>query len=201
MPIDHTAPIRFFATPAAFRKWLATNHEKASELWVGYYKKGTGKPSITWPESVDEALCVGWIDGIRKSIDEDSYKIRFTPRKATSIWSSVNQKRMNELLADGRVLQAGRAAWERRTAVKSSTYAYENRASSAFTPEMEKTFRAAKKAWAFFAEQPPGYRSQMTWWVISAKQDATRERRLAHLIKHSANGERIRTMPPAKPKR
>jgi uncharacterized protein YdeI (YjbR/CyaY-like superfamily) len=180
---------RFFATPEAFRKWLHANHAKKSEQWVGFWKRDSGKRSITWPESVDEALCVGWIDGLRKSIDEVSYMIRFTPRKATSNWSAVNVKRMAELIPAGRVLPAGLAAWERRSEVRNSAYSYENRHVAKFDEEMEARFRANRKAWAYFSTQPPSFIKLVTWWIISAKQAATRERRLALVIECSAAGE------------
>ena len=180
----------FFAKPADFRRWLDQNHASVPELWVGYYKKDSGKPSMTWPESVDQALCYGWIDGVRKSVNEDSYKIRFTPRKPSSIWSTVNTKRANELIAEGLMKPAGLAAFERRDAMKSNSYSFE-RENVAFTPELEKMFRAKKKAWTFFEKQPPGYRKLATWYVMSAKQDATREKRLQRLITDSAAGRRL----------
>ena len=184
----------FFAKPAAFRKWLERNHGAAHELWVGFYKKETGRPSITWPESVDEALCVGWIDGIRKRIDDESYTIRFTPRKARSIWSAVNIARVAELTREGRMLPAGLAAFERRSADKSAIYAYEQRKNAAFDEAAERQFRANAKAWEFFQAQPPGYRKTATYKVISAKREETRQKRLAALIADSAAGRRIREL-------
>ena len=178
----------FFATPAEFRAWLAKHHQTANELWVGFYKKDSGRPSITWPESVDEALCVGWIDGIRKTIDAQSYKIRFTPRKATSTWSAVNIARVAELTREKRMRPAGLAAFERRSEAKSGIYAYEQRQNAAFTPAEEQQFRANAKAWKFFQAQPAGYRKTTTWWVICAKRDETRAKRLATLIADSAAG-------------
>src|SRR5438094_7309022 len=160
----------FFATPAAFRRWLDANHTTATELWVGFYKKGSDRPSITWPESVDEALCVGWIDGLRKSLDETSYKVRFTPRRATSIWSAVNTRRMAELLAAGRVRPAGVKAFEQRSEADTGVYSYEQRGSARFDAAAEKQFRTHKKAWKYFQAQPPGYRRLVTWWVVSAKR-------------------------------
>jgi len=182
---------RFFAGPAAFRRWLARHHETKSELWVGFHKRATGKPSLTWPESVDEALCFGWIDGIRKRIDDESYTIRFTPRQPTSTWSAVNLRRMEELLAAQRVAPAGRAAYERRSAARSGIYSYEQRAAARFDATAERRFRAAKRAWAFFQAQAPWYRKTATYWVVSAKREATRERRLAQLIAASAAGRPI----------
>jgi uncharacterized protein YdeI (YjbR/CyaY-like superfamily) len=185
---------RFFATPEDFRQWLEEHHASASELWVGFYKVGSGKPSITWPESVDEALCVGWIDGIRKSIDDESYMIRFTPRKATSTWSAVNIKRMAELQSQGRVLPAGVKAFEKRTEKKSGIYAYEQRGSAELDEASERQFREQKAAWEFFQAQPPWYRKTATWWVVSAKKEETRQRRLASLIESSAQRQPIREL-------
>jgi uncharacterized protein YdeI (YjbR/CyaY-like superfamily) len=185
---------RFFATPDDFRRWLEKNHASAGELWVGFYKVGSGKPSITWPESVDEALCVGWIDGIRKSIDDESYMIRFTPRKATSTWSAVNIKRMAELQSQGRVLPAGLEAFEKRTEKKSGIYAYEQRGSAELDEAAERQFREQKAAWEFFQAQPPWYRKTAIWWVVSAQKEETRQRRLASLIESSAQGQTIREL-------
>jgi uncharacterized protein YdeI (YjbR/CyaY-like superfamily) len=183
--------VLFFATPAAFRKWLRANHTTARELWVGFYKKGSGRPSITWPQSVDEALCVGWIDGIRKGIDAESYKIRFTPRKTTSHWSAVNIARVAELTREGRMQPAGLEAFARRTEEKSRNAAYENSESAKFSPEQEERFRAAPAAWEFFQAQAPWYRRVTTWRVITAKRPETREKRLAQLIAECAAGRRI----------
>lgn len=182
---------RFFASPAEFRAWLEAHHAAAAELWVGFHKKGTGRPSLTWPESVAEALCFGWIDGVRKSLDAESYVIRFTPRRPQSTWSAVNLAMMEELVAAGRVAPAGLAAYERRSAAKSATYSYEQRRQAAFDADLERRFRAAKRAWAFFATQPPGYRRLVTHWVVSAQREATRRSRLAKLIECSAAGRRL----------
>lgn len=190
---NEPAPL-FFATPAEFRAWLAKNHETTNELWVGFYKKESGRSSITWPESVDEALCVGWIDGIRKTIDAESYKIRFTSRKPTSAWSAVNIGRVAELKRQGRMKPAGVEAFERRSEVKSGIYAYEQRQHAAFALAEEKQFRANAKAWKFFQAQPAGYRKTTAWWVISAKREATRAKRLATLIEDSAAGLPIRQL-------
>lgn len=182
---------KFFATPEAFRRWLEQHHAKAGELWVGFYKKGSGRPSLTWPESVDEALCVGWIDGIRKSIDGERYTIRFTPRKPGSIWSAVNTRRVRELIAAGRMRPAGLRAFERRDPGKTNRYSFEQRHAAALDPAFEKRFQANKAAWAFFQSQPPGYRRTAAFYVMSAKQEETRVRRLDALIRDSAAGERI----------
>jgi len=190
-----------FATPAEFRRWLAKNHKTAAELWVGFHRKGSGRPSITWPESVDEALCFGWIDGLRKSVDADSYMIRFTPRRKTSTWSNVNAKRMPELIEAGRVKPMGLAAWEARMPHKTGIYLSEQKGDAQFTAPFEKRFKANAKAWEFFTAQPRGYRNITTRWVSSAKQEATRERRLETLIKDSAAGRRIGLLSrPEKPK-
>lgn len=181
----------FFRTPADFREWLAAHAATASELVVGFYKTGSGKPSITWPESVDEALCVGWIDGVRKRIDDESYQIRFTARKATSIWSAVNISRVAALTAEGRMQPAGLAAFARRSEQKSKVYAYEQSAESELSTSELAQFRKQKKAWTFFEAQAPSYRRQMIWWVISAKRADTRESRLVKLIAASAEGRRL----------
>ena len=181
----------FFATPEEWRAWLQANHERESELLVGFYKKGSGKPSITWPESVDEALCFGWIDGVRRSAGDDAYTIRFTPRKKKSTWSAVNIKRAGELIAEGRMQPAGLKAFEAREESNSRIYSYENRDNITFHPALEERFRANEKAWDYFQAQPPGYRRLCTFWVMSAKQDATRQRRLDQLIGDSEAGRRV----------
>jgi uncharacterized protein YdeI (YjbR/CyaY-like superfamily) len=182
----------FFETPERFRAWLEEHHETATELLVGFYKKGSGRPSITWPESVDEALCFGWIDGIRRGIDDESYSIRFTPRKATSNWSSVNIARVAELEKEGRMRPAGRAAFERRSAARSGIYAYEQRKAARLDPDQQREFESGNpEAWAFFSAQPPGYRQQAIHWVVSAKRPETRAKRLATLIDDSAAGRRL----------
>ena len=183
--------IRFFAEPDEFRAWLVEFHESARELWVGFYKKGSGKPSITWPQSVDEALCFGWIDGIRKSLGEDAYVIRFTPRKRDSIWSKVNIARYEALRRSERMHPAGLRAYEARDEKKSGSYLFERRENPKLSAAELKQFRAKAAAWKFFQAQPPGYRRLATWWVISAKRPETRKRRLALLIKDSAEGQRI----------
>ncbi|HKG92040.1 MAG TPA: YdeI/OmpD-associated family protein [Gemmatimonadaceae bacterium] len=181
----------FFATPADFRAWLERHHDTGRELLVGFYKKGAGKPSITWPESVDEALCFGWIDGVRRSIDDESYSIRFTPRKPRSNWSAVNVARVAALTKAGRMHPAGLAAFEARAPERTGIYAYEQRTTAELSPADEKRFRANKKAWAFFESQPPGYRHLALWWVVTAKKEETRQKRLATLIDDSANGRRL----------
>jgi uncharacterized protein YdeI (YjbR/CyaY-like superfamily) len=183
--------ILFFAKPEGFRKWLEAHHGNTSELWVGFYKKDTGRPSITWPESVDEALCVGWIDGLRKTIDAESYKIRFTPRKKTSNWSAVNIGRVKELTKQRRMRAAGLKAFALRKEEKSGIYAYENRKSAVLEKAEEKQFLACPKAWDFFLRQPAGYQKLATWWVISAKRVETKKKRLERLISESEAGRRV----------
>lgn len=188
----------FFKSPADYRKWLEKNHDKASELWIGYWKKHTGKPSLTWKEMVDESLCYGWIDGILKSIDEDSHKQRVTPRRPTSIWSDVNIRNVDRLTKEGRMRPAGLAAFQNRDHTKK--YSFENREAAKLDAALEKQFRANREAWAFWAKQPPGYKRLASWFVISAKQDATRQRRLERLVADSAAGRRIGLLEPKKKK-
>src|SRR5687767_9178743 len=182
--------ITYFRSPAELRKWFAKHHASETELCVGYYKKDSGKPSITWPESVDEALCFGWIDGVRKSVDEERYTIRFSPRRRTSIWRSVNIKRAGELIRDELMKAPGLKAFEARRENKSGIYAYEQR--SADLPEPYLTeLKKNKKAWAFFQLQPPSYRKTLMWWIVGAKKEETRLSRLKKLIDESAAGRRI----------
>lgn len=178
-------------TPADFRAWLEKHHASERELWVGFHRKATGRPSITWPASVDEALCVGWIDGLRKTVDESSYMIRFTPRKKTSNWSLVNIARVAKLTRENRMRAAGLQAFAERVEARSGIYLYEQRKHAALDAESEKVFRANALAWKFFQAQPPGYRKTAAWWVISAKQEATRAKRLARLISDSEAGRRL----------
>lgn len=181
---------KFFPTPADFRTWLASNHDKEEVLWVGYYKKATKIPSITWPESVDEALCYGWIDGLRKSIDDKSYKIRFTPRRPNSNWSAVNIKRVAELKKTGMMKAAGLEAYAKKTAEKSRIYSYEQ-AQAALDPSYEAKIKANSKAWAFFENLAPSYKKASIRWVMSAKREETRLRRLGILIESSAEEQKI----------
>lgn len=181
---------RFFRTAAAFREWLDKHHATKTELLVGIHKKGSGKASLTYPEALDEALSFGWIDGVRKSYDADSYTIRFTPRQARSIWSKVNVKRVNELIAAGRMKPAGMAAFARRDEKLTGVYSFEREAAT-FGAEQLKVLHANAKARAFFEAQPPGYRRLCAFWVMSAKKSETRERRMGILIAHSRKGERL----------
>jgi uncharacterized protein YdeI (YjbR/CyaY-like superfamily) len=184
----------FFPTPAEFRAWLEQNHTSAGELSVGFYKRDSGKPSMTWPESVDAALCYGWIDGVRHSIDAVSYRIRFTPRKPRSTWSAINVRRVEELTKLGLMRPAGVKAFEARKGDKTGIYSYEQRKQARLTPAYEKQFRANQKAWDFFQAQPPWYRRTAAYHVISAKQEATRQKRLAELIRDSAAGLSIKEL-------
>jgi uncharacterized protein YdeI (YjbR/CyaY-like superfamily) len=180
----------FFPTPAAFRAWLKKHHKTADELWVGYYRKDCGKPTITWQESVDEALCFGWIDGIRKKISDIAFTNRFTPRRPGSNWSAINIAKVGELTKQKRMQAAGLAAFANRTDAKSGIYSYE-RDSKGFAQPLERKFKANRKAWAFFEVQAPYYRKIMTGWVNGAKQEETRLRRLDKLIKACESGTRF----------
>lgn len=181
----------FFKTPADFRRWLKKHHETADELLVGFYRKGSGRPSITWPESVDEALSFGWIDGVRRSLDEESYVIRFTPRRAGSNWSLINIRKAEALIREGRMAPAGIAAFEARKPEKCGVYSFEQREHAKLDRKAETKFKANKAAWKFFQSQPPGYRKVAVFWVMSAKREETRAKRLQTLIDDSAAGRRI----------
>jgi uncharacterized protein YdeI (YjbR/CyaY-like superfamily) len=190
----------FFATPAAFRKWLTANQTRVDELLVGFYKVGSGKPSITWPESVDQALCFGWIDGVRRSLGADAYSIRFTPRRARSIWSGVNTRRYGELEQAGQIAPAGKLAFAARDPKRSGVYSFEQRKASKLAPEEQAAFEAKAKAWAYFQAQAPWYQRTTLHWVVSAKRPETRARRLATLIADCAAGRPIKGLiRPAKP--
>lgn len=182
----------FFADPAEFRAWLAEHHATQTELIVGYHKVATGKPSMTWSDSVDEALCFGWIDGVRKSIDENSYTIRFTPRRPTSRWSTININKMNALIRQKRVHPAGLNAFRARTEEMSGTYSYEQRHLAKLDRPLEREFRANSAAWKYFHSQPPGYRKLCVWWIVSAKREETRRKRLKELIEASEQERPIR---------
>lgn len=184
---------KFFSNPSQFRAWLQQNHADVQELLVGFYKRDSGKPSITWPEAVDQALCFGWIDGVRRSLDTKRYMIRFTPRKPRSTWSAVNITRAKELVTQGLMSPAGLKTFEQRSDEKSAIYSYEQRKSAKLAPEQEREFRANRQAWNFFETQPPWYRRTATYWVTSAKKEETREKRLATLIEYS---ERHKPIPP-----
>jgi uncharacterized protein YdeI (YjbR/CyaY-like superfamily) len=183
--------VTFFESPAALRAWFRAHHATADELWVGFHKKQTGRSSITWPESVDEALCVGWIDGIRKSLDGDRYTIRFTPRRKGSIWSAVNIARVKALTAAKRMRPAGLKAFAARLENKSGIYSYEQRRDQLEEPYAGELAKH-KAAHAFFEAQPAGYRKTIGWWIVSAKKDETRRARLKTLIDACAKGKRLR---------
>ena len=194
----------FFATPAQWRAWLRRRHASEAVLWVGFHKKDSGTPSLTWPESVDEALCFGWIDGLRKSLDATRYVIRFTPRKPTSNWSAVNTRRYAELERDGRVHAAGRRAFAARREERTAIYTYEQRPRE-LPPEYAQLVRANRAAWAYFQAAAPSYRKAVAWWVVSAKREETRLRRVRQLVADSAAGRPVppflsRIAPHARPK-
>jgi uncharacterized protein YdeI (YjbR/CyaY-like superfamily) len=184
----------FFVTPAAFREWLAANHAKEKDLLVGFYKTSSGKPSITWPESVDEALCFGWIDGVRKSLGEEAYTIRFTPRKPTSIWSTINVAKVAALRKAGKMQPAGEAAFALRTPERTGVYSFERAEAARLSAAETRALKADSRAAAFFAAQPPWYRRAVTHWVVSAKREETRARRLAAVIADSAAGRPIKLL-------
>jgi uncharacterized protein YdeI (YjbR/CyaY-like superfamily) len=181
---------QFFKDKEALRKWFSKNYKTEPELWLGYYKTNTGKPSITWSESVDVALCFGWIDGVRKSLGDESYVIRFTKRKPTSIWSTINIRKVEELTKQGLMLPEGLEAFSKRNPEKSGIYSFENDAKE-FSKEYEKKFKANKAAWKFFTAQAPYYKKQMIHRVVSAKQKKTQVSRLEKLIAASEEGKRI----------
>jgi uncharacterized protein YdeI (YjbR/CyaY-like superfamily) len=184
----------FFRSATAFRRWLERHHASATDLWVGFYKKASGRATLTYAESVEEALCFGWIDGVRKSIDADSYVNRFTPRRPGSVWSDINTRRALALIKEGRMRPAGLAAFTARDPRRSGVYSFEQRQAAALSRGEAAAFRANKAAWTFFQSQPPGYRRVVTWWVIGAKRPETRARRLRILIEDSAAGRRIGLM-------
>ena len=182
---------KFFATQAAFRAWLEEHHATSVELMVGFYKKSSGKPSISWPQAVDEALCFGWIDGVRRSIDDERYQNRFTPRKARSTWSVVNIARAKELVRLGLMRTAGLREFESRDE-GAARYSYEQRSASVLDEDAEREFRRHDRAWAFFQRQSPSYRRLAIFWVVSAKREETRRSRLATLIDDSAHERAIK---------
>jgi uncharacterized protein YdeI (YjbR/CyaY-like superfamily) len=187
-----------FDSPAAFRRWLAAHHATTDAIVLALAKRESGLSSLTYRQALDEALCFGWIDGIARRIDAATYSVRFTPRRARSYWSAVNLKRYAELEAEGRVAAPGRARYEARDPAVQKKYSFEQKP-TAFSPAIARRFRADAKAWAFFSDQPPGYRRTVIAWVMSAKQDATRERRLALLVADSSAGRRLNLVSPGKP--
>ena len=191
---------RFFKSADEFARWLEKHHATADELWVGYHKKASGKASPTWAESVDVALCYGWIDGVRKSVDETRYTNRFSPRRLGSNWSAVNIRRAKALIQEGRMQPAGLKAFEARKASRSSVYSYENRPAG-LPPKYQKLLKQNKKAWSYFNSRPPWYRRTAVWWIVSAKREETRLKRLSTLIEDSARGMTIAPLsPPTKSK-
>jgi uncharacterized protein YdeI (YjbR/CyaY-like superfamily) len=184
----------YFATPAPWRAWLERNHASATELLVGFHKRGSGKASITWPESVDQALCFGWIDGHRKRIDDARYTIRFTPRKPGSTWSSVNVRKVKTLVQAGLMTPAGTRAFRKRSAENSGIYGHEQNGAAKLKRDEERLLRADKAAWTDWQKRPPSYRKVVTWWIVSAKKPETRARRLAILIRSSAAGAMVPPM-------
>jgi len=181
----------FFPTSADLAAWFTGHGDTESELFLGYWKKGTRRPSVTWPESVDEALCVGWIDGVRRRIDDDSYQIRFTPRTTSSTWSVVNIARVTDLAAQGRMRPAGNAAFAARRADRSGIYSFEQQEEPRLEDTAERVFRSENVAWAFFVAQAPSYRRAAVWWVVSAKRQVTRDKPLARLVADSGAGRRL----------
>jgi uncharacterized protein YdeI (YjbR/CyaY-like superfamily) len=190
----------YFSSPGEFRAWLEEHHETETEVWVGYWKKATGKPSLVWSEAVDEALCFGWIDGVLRGIDDERHVQRFTPRKPASNWSAINVAKVERLRAEGRMRPAGEAAFARRRDDRSGIYSYEQRHNARLEPDEQARFEANAAAWEYFASRPPSYRKPALWWVVSAKKPETRERRLATLIEQSAAGEPINQLRPRKRK-
>lgn len=182
--------LKYFKTAASFRQWLEANHASATELWLGFYKKDSGKVGITYAEALDEALCFGWIDGLKKRVDEFSFTHRFTRRKPKSNWSLINLRHVERLKKAGLMRAAGLKAFAARSLAKSGVYSFENKPRQ-LSPELEQQFKSDKPAWDFFQQQPPGYRRVASFWVMSAKQAKTRERRLARLMKDSSHGRRL----------
>lgn len=182
--------IKFFKSANECRRWLERNHDKVTELWFGFYKKNSGKRGITYKEAVDEALCFGWIDGLKKSVDENSYTLRFTPRKSNSVWSVINTKRAEELRELGRMEAPGLKAFAARDPKRSGIYSFENRPKK-LSRDLEKKFKANKEAWEFFQKTPPGYQRLLCFWVMNAKKEETRQSRLARLIEASEKKTRI----------
>lgn len=182
--------IQFFESQEKFREWLEKNHTSEKEVWVGFHKVDTKKPTLTWSQSVDQALCFGWIDGIRKSLDATSYTIRFTPRNPKSVWSNINIKKVEELTKKGLMHPVGLELFKARKEENSGIYSFEQ-TSTEFTETYLSKFQTNKKAWDNFTSMPPSYRKAVFWWVMSAKQESTRQKRLEILIGDSERGERI----------
>ena len=194
-----TDRLRFFRTVGEFRRWLEKNHAKSDELWIGFYKKNSEKGGVTYAQALDESLCYGWIDGIRKTLDDESFTIRFTQRKPTSIWSNVNIGHVARLTKEGRMQPAGIAAYQKKDDTRAGVYSFERKIAQ-LEPAMVKQFKREPAAWKYFESQPPYYRRAASWWVISAKRDETRASRLERLINISAREERLPQFIPAKRK-
>ena len=186
--------VTHFDSPEAFRAWLDEHHAERDVLWVGYWRKATGRASLTWEESVDVALCYGWIDGLRKRVDDEAYTIRFTPRRDGSVWSRRNMERYEALEEAGRIAPAGAAAYERRTEERSGVYSFEQRSTPTLSEGYRARLEANEAAWVDWQSRPPGYRKTVAHWVMSAKRESTRERRLAALIEDSAAGRKIKPL-------
>jgi uncharacterized protein YdeI (YjbR/CyaY-like superfamily) len=184
----------YFESAAAFRAWLEEHHETATEVWVGQWKKHTGKPTVSWAEAVDEALCFGWIDGLLRRVDDERHMQRFTPRKPSSNWSAINIANVERLRTEGRMRPAGEAAFARRRDDRTAIYSYEQRKNPQLEPEEQAQLEADAAAWEYFSSRPPSYRRPAIWWVISAKRPETRARRLATLIADSAAGRPIKPL-------
>jgi uncharacterized protein YdeI (YjbR/CyaY-like superfamily) len=180
--------VHYLESAEELRDWFDANHQTATELWLGYYKKATGRPTVSWSEAVDEALCVGWIDSVRYSVDAERSRQRFTPRRKGSNWSAINVAKIAQLTKEGRMRPAGLAAFEARTEVRTGVYSYEQRHEATLTSDEESRFRQDDEAWTWFQSRPPSYRTAAVWWINSAKRDETRERRLAQLIEESRRG-------------
>ena len=188
----------YFESPAELRDWFERNHETASELWVGQFRKAAGRPTVSWSEAVDEALCVGWIDGVRYSVDAERFTQRFTPRRKGSNWSAINIAKVAALTAEGRMRPAGQTAFEARSDERSAIYSYEQRHLAKLAAEDEAQFRANEPAWQWFEKAPTSYRTAATYWVVTAKRPETRARRLSTLIEDSAAGRPVRPLAPRK---
>ena len=189
--------IKFFESASAFRRWLERHHARERELWVGFFKKHSGKSGITYAEAVDEALCFGWIDGLKQRVDEWSYRQRFTPRQPRSNWSRLNILHVERLTKSSRMTPAGQKVFRERDPARCGIYSFENPPQK-LEPAEEKRFKVAKRAWGYFYQQAPSYQRTAIWWVVSAKQSATRSRRLAQLMADSSHGRRLSHLSPAK---
>ena len=194
MPIQRPTDAIFFTTPDELRDWFDANHESADELWLGSYKKASGKPSVSWSDAVDEALCVGWIDSVRYSLDDERAAQRFTPRRKGSNWSAINVQKIERLRAEGRMRPAGEAAFAERREDRTAVYSFERREDAELTPDEEARFRANEAAWAWFSARPPSFRKQSLHWVVAVKRPETRAAHLDTLIADSAEGRPVKPL-------